>query len=132
MNISNKTGIDMLNCSVSGQSICAGTTTAGYGSTITGENALVTSTAVPTYNITTTGIGLASLGGGTGTLWGYWQDFYYPQIIRESYPVYIQDKAMDKGKHAFELIKALMDKKLLNVEKVKDFIEAMDTVLKAL
>lgn len=39
---------------------------------------------------------------------------------------------MDKGKQAFELVKALMDKKLLNVEKVRDFIEAMDTILKTL
>ena len=71
-------------------------------------------------------------GGGSGTLWGYWQNQYYPQIIKESYPVYIQEKAMDKGKQAFELLKALMDKNLVKVDKVKDFIEAMDTILKTL
>ena len=67
-----------------------------------------------------------------GTLWNYWQNQYYPQVIRESYPVYIQERAMDKGKHAFELLKALMDKKLLKIEKVSEFIEAMDTILKTL
>ena len=69
---------------------------------------------------------------GGNTLWGYWQDQYYPYVIRESYPVYIQDRAMDKGKQAFELLKALMDKNLVKVDKVKDFIEAMDTILKTL
>lgn len=67
-----------------------------------------------------------------GTLWNYWQNQYYPYVIRESYPVYIQERAMDKGKHAFELLKALMDKGLIKVDKVKDFIEAMDTILKTL
>lgn len=64
--------------------------------------------------------------------WEFWRDYYYPTIIRESYPVYIKEKAVDKGKQAFEIIKALKDKKLLNVEKVDDFIEAMDTLLKTL
>ena len=68
----------------------------------------------------------------SNTLWGYWQGTYYPQVIRESYPMYIQEKAMDKGKHAFELLKALMDKNLLKIEKVSDFIDAMDTILKTL
>jgi hypothetical protein len=66
------------------------------------------------------------------TLWNFWQYDYYPHIIKESYPVYIQEKAMDKGKQAFELLKALMDKNLVKVDKVKDFIEAMDTILKTL
>lgn len=66
------------------------------------------------------------------SLWEFWRDGYYPNIIRESYPVYIQEKAMDKGKQAFEILKALMDKKLIKVEKVSDFIEAMDTLLKTL
>ncbi len=41
-------------------------------------------------------------------------------------------KRMDKGKQDFELLKALMDKNLVKVDKVKDFIEAMDTILKTL
>ena len=69
---------------------------------------------------------------GQKSLWGFWSGDYYPQVIKVSYPVYLQERAMDKGKQAFELIKALIDKKLLKVEKVSDFVEAMDTVLKTL
>lgn len=70
--------------------------------------------------------------GTNGTLWQYWQNGYYPYVIKESYPVYIQERAMDKGKQAFEILKALMDKGLVKIDKVKDFIEAMDTLLKTL
>ena len=69
--------------------------------------------------------------GGT-SLWDYWHKDYFPYVIRESYPVYVQERAVDKGKQAFELLKALMDKGLVKVDKVKDFIEAMDTILKTL
>jgi len=69
---------------------------------------------------------------GSNTLWQYWQGDYYPWVIKESYPVYLQEKAMDKGKHAFEVVKALQDKKLLKLDKVFDFIEAMDCILKTL
>ena len=64
--------------------------------------------------------------------WDYWQDHYYPTIIRDSYPVYLQDRAKDSGKQAFEIIKVLQDKKLMKLEKVSDFIEAMDTLIKVL
>ena len=64
--------------------------------------------------------------------WGYWQDYYYPSVIRESYPVYIRERAEDKGKQAFEIIKALQDKKLIKLDKVADFIETMDTLIKIL
>lgn len=74
-----------------------------------------------------------SLGGETTiSTWGYWRDYYYPQVIRESYPVYIKERAEDKGKQAFEIIKAMQDKKLMQLEKVSDFIEAMDTLIKIL
>lgn len=66
------------------------------------------------------------------TGWDYWQNYYYPTIIRESYPIYIQEKAIDKGKQAFEILKILQDKKLLKVDKVSDFIEAMDSLIKVL
>ena len=76
------------------------------------------------------GIGI----GGTGDIscWRYWQDYYYPQTIIHSYPVYLQDRAKDSGKQAFEIIKVLQDKKLIKLEKVSDFIEAMDTLIKIL
>lgn len=67
-----------------------------------------------------------------GSCWDYWQNHHYPYIIKESYPVYIQERAQDKGKQAFEIIKSLQDKKLLNLEKVKDFIDAMDLLIKIL
>lgn len=68
----------------------------------------------------------------TGSGWDYWSNHYYPTIIRESYPVWIQEKAEDKGRLAFEIIKSLQDKKLVKLDKVSDFIEAMDTILKTL
>lgn len=64
--------------------------------------------------------------------WDYWHQYYYPYVIRESYPVYIQERAQDKGKQAYEIIKTLNDKHLLKLDTVRDFIEAMDTLLKIL
>ena len=66
------------------------------------------------------------------TCWNYWQDWYYPQIIRESYPVYIQEKSLDKGKKAYEIIKILKDKKLINIRTVNQFIDIMDSLIKIL
>jgi len=71
-------------------------------------------------------------GGSNLTCYHYWQDYYYPQIIRESYPVYIQDRAKDKGKQAFEIIKILKDKKFVKLDKVGDFIDLMDELIKIL
>ena len=64
--------------------------------------------------------------------WGYWQDYHYPTVIRESYPVYLQDRAKDKGKQAFEIIKMLKDKKIVKLKTVSEFIDAMDTLIKIL
>ena len=64
--------------------------------------------------------------------WGYWRDYYYPEVIRESYPVYIKERSEDKGKKAFEVIKSMMDKRLLKMDTVRDFIEAMDLLIKIL
>lgn|SRR3990167_9768289 len=66
------------------------------------------------------------------SVWKYWTDQYYPIVIRESYPVYFQQRAMDKGKQAFEIIKILKDKKLVKLEKVGDFIDLMDELIKIL
>ena len=66
------------------------------------------------------------------TGWGYWQDYYYPHVIRESYPVYLQDRSEDKGKQAFEIIKVLKDKKLVKLNKVGDVIDLMDELIKIL
>ena len=107
----------MLNQPVSGLSIVSGNGPSTLTNTTGGTGSITFSTTPATV--------------GT-SLWNYWQNDYYPFVIKESYPVYIQERAMDKGKHAFELLKALMDKKLLKIEKVSDFIEAMDTILKTL
>jgi hypothetical protein len=115
--------VQALNCSVNGQNIDYGTVTTNATS---GTGYLTVST-----NGGTACNAMYYDNGGT-SLWGYWQNQYYPYVIRESYPIYIQEKAMDKGKQAFELLKALMDKGLVKVDKVKDFIEAMDTILKTL
>lgn len=66
------------------------------------------------------------------TCWDYWRNDYYPHIIRESYPVYIQERAKDKGKQAFEIIKILKDKKLVQLKTVGDFIDLMDELIKIL
>ena len=66
------------------------------------------------------------------TCWDYWRNDYYPYIIRESYPVYIQERAKDKGKQAFEIIKILKDKKLVQLKTVGDFIDLMDELIKIL
>ncbi len=66
------------------------------------------------------------------TCWTYYQDYYYPYVIRESYPVYLQERAKDKGKHAFEIIKILKDKKLVQLKTVGDFIDLMDSLIKIL
>lgn len=62
--------------------------------------------------------------------WHYWQDYYYPHVIRESYPVYIREQAQDKGRKAFEIIKMLKDKKIIKLDTVSDFIDAMDELIK--
>ena len=66
------------------------------------------------------------------TCWDYYQREYYPLIVRESYPVYLQERARDKGKQAFEIIKILKDKKLVKLQKVSDFIDLMDELIKIL
>ncbi len=64
--------------------------------------------------------------------WHYWQDYYYPQVIYHEYPIYIRERAQDKARQAYEIIKILKDKKLANIEKVSDFIDLMDTLIKVL
>jgi hypothetical protein len=70
-------------------------------------------------------------GGETTGCWEYWQNWHYPQIV-QSYPVYIREKAKDNAKQAYEIIKILTDKKLVKVDKVKDFIDLMDELIKIL
>ena len=64
--------------------------------------------------------------------WQYWTDLYYPEVIRFSYPMYIQERAQDNGKKAYEIIKILKDKKLAKLNTVSDFINLMDELIKIL
>lgn len=70
--------------------------------------------------------------GQSQTCWNYWERTYYPIVIKESYPVYLQERAMDKGAKAYEIVKHLLDKKIIKLEKVADFVEAMDVLIKIL
>lgn len=64
--------------------------------------------------------------------WDYWHKDYYPYVIRTGYPTYIQERAIDKGKQAFEIIKMLKDSRFLKLETVGDFIDLMDKLIKIL
>lgn len=66
------------------------------------------------------------------TIWDFWEKIYYPEVIKVGYPVYLQERAMDKGTKAYELLKVLIDKKIVKLDKVSDFVEAMDALIKAL
>lgn len=85
-----------------------------------------------TPNVTNTTSSTSSAASPTLSIWSYWQDYYYPRVIRESYPVYIQERAVDKGKQAFEIIKMLKDKKFIKLDTVGNFIDAMDALIKIL
>jgi hypothetical protein len=65
----------------------------------------------------------------TTTCWTWWQNYYYPTIITNWYPVYVRERALDKGKQAYEIIKLLKDKKLIEVSTVKKFMELMDALI---
>lgn len=118
------------------------TTTTSYGNASTSGASVTYNTAGGATGGAYSGTGIALGSEGSAgitnavyhpfTGWDYYQNWYYPLVIRESYPVYIQEKALDKGKQAFEILKTLQDKKLLNIEKVSDFIEAMDSLIKVL
>lgn len=118
--------MSMMNLPVQGQSIL----TASAGTSAT-QAMLTTSTGL-NYDTTQQYAGTAGGLVGNTSLWNYWQGPYYEQVIYPSYPIYVREKAMDKGKQAFEICKSLMDKDLIRIEKVKDFVEAMDTILKTL
>ncbi|MDP1728954.1 MAG: hypothetical protein Q8L27_01990 [archaeon] len=69
----------------------------------------------------------------TGTSsYQYWQNYYYPYVIQPTYPVYITERSLDKGKQAYEVIKVLKDKKLVDIRTVKQFIELMDSLIQIL
>lgn len=67
--------------------------------------------------------------GGTATLhncYDYWHHNYWP-LTTVYYP-----PGIDKGERAFTLAQDLIDKKLVKVTTVKDFIALMNALMKAL
>lgn len=120
----------LLNEPVNGMKIT--TTSLTSGATSTSNNAYA-GTITSTANGATNALYVyPSTSTGNITTWDYWQHHYYPLVIRESYPVYLQERAMDKGHKAFEVLKALQDKKLVKFDKVSDFIDAMDVLIKVI
>jgi len=77
-------------------------------------------------------IGMATTSNYDISCWDYYHRDYYPYVIRESYPVYLQERAKDKSKQAFEIIKILKDKKLVQLKTVGNFIDLMDELIKIL
>lgn len=58
---------------------------------------------------------------------------YYP--YQEYYPIYTYwygENKEDKTVKAFKIIQLLMDKKIVEIDKAKDFIELVDEVVKML
>lgn len=102
------------------------------GSSINNMTGMVNPGYEVNYQSGTTGLTSFSNNCNTITGWDYWHTCYYPQVIHTSYPVYIQEKAKDNGKQAFELIKGLMDRKLVKLNTVKEFVDLMDFFIKQL
>jgi len=95
------------------------------------DNLTFTIAVTPNTTVTMSNNDVTS-GTTTFSCWDYWHQYYYPEVIYNSYPVYLRDQAKDKGKQAFEIIKVLKDKKFVNLEKVGDFIDLMDELIKIL
>ena len=82
----------------------------------------VTNTGIAVGNATTTTVACNTTG-----CWDYWQQYPTPYYLNMSYPVYV-----DKGRQAFEVVKKLTEAKLLELRTAKQFMDAMDVVLKSL
>jgi hypothetical protein len=57
----------------------------------------------------------------------YWYPYTHPQIFQDHYTI-----REDNTKQAFKIVKLLMKKKLVKVDKVKDFVELIDEILEIL
>ncbi len=79
-----------------------------------------------TQTDTSTGTGAINTGSITTTLncYDYWHQYHYPIT-----PVIHYGHTEDKATKAFKLAKALMDKKLIKIDKVKDFVTLMDEII---
>jgi hypothetical protein len=66
------------------------------------------------------------------SVYHWWMNDYYPNVIHTSYPVYLQERSVDKGVKAYEIVKNLSDKKLVQLKTVKQFVDLMDVLIKML
>jgi hypothetical protein len=121
MDSNNINAMQAMNCNMDGLSFNYSTTSDNCVTAYQGGDTLSTGYNA---NCITNGINL--------TCWDYWHGYYYPQVIRESYPVYIQEQAKDKGKAAFEIIKGMIDKKFIKLDTVKQFVDLMDFLIKTI
>jgi hypothetical protein len=70
-----------------------------------------------------------------GNVGDYWN---YPQVVdyyhHYYWPIYFPQVVMEKSKVdiAFKILKALQDKGIINITKVKTFVELVDTISKEL
>ena len=56
---------------------------------------------------------------------------WYPETIREYYPIYyrIWETEPDKFEQAFKIVNKLMEKKIVEIRKVKDFVELVNEIV---
>lgn len=84
-----------------------------------------------TWTVTNNGISACSTStigtANTTGCWDYWTQYPSGYGMSLSYPVYI-----DKGRQAFAVVKKLTEAKLLELRTAKQFMDAMDVVLKSL
>ena len=82
-----------------------------------------------TWTVSSTGIsaGTTTNAVNTTSCLGYCTQWPSGYGMSLSYPVYI-----DKGRQAFEVVKKLTEANLLELRTAKQFIDAMDVVLKSL
>lgn len=60
-----------------------------------------------------------------------WPDFqhYYP-YIKEYYPVYLGWQNENNTEKAFKIVNILLKQKIIKINKVKDFVELVNTIAK--
>lgn len=98
-------------------------------STIITENSLINWSDSDLNNVNSGGISNDSSGSYSYTIpviFDYYHNHHYPTF----YPtVQIEESKVDK---AFKILKILQEKKIINITKVKTFIELVDEIMKTL
>ncbi len=62
----------------------------------------------------------------------YWTPTWYNPLVRTYYPVYLGYYNFNGDKHqkAFAVAKLLIEKEIIDIKKVKDFIELVESIFK--